>query len=72
MKAAAGIEARAEPFPWDAVMHVGLCRLRLSSRDFWALTPREFFAMAGGSGPRGEAMERAGLEALMRAFPDGT
>ena len=53
-------------------MHVGLCRLRLNSKDFWALTPREFFAMAGSSGPRGEAMERAGLEALMRAFPDGT
>jgi uncharacterized phage protein (TIGR02216 family) len=62
-------EARA--FPWDAVIHVGLCRLRLSPRDFWALTPVEFFAMAGGARPRDVAMARDGLEALMRVFPDG-
>lgn len=51
-------------------MHAGLCLLRLPARDFWALTPIEFFAMTGGLRPRGEAMERAGLEALMSAFPD--
>ncbi|AYD00236.1 rcc01693 family protein [Neorhizobium sp. NCHU2750] len=52
-------------------MHVGFCLLRLSSRDLWALTPTEFAAMAGSLKPRGEATNRAGLDALMRAFPDG-
>jgi uncharacterized phage protein (TIGR02216 family) len=61
----------ARAFPWDTVIHVGLCRLRLSPRDFWALTPVEFFAMAGGTRPRDATMARDGLEALMRAFPDG-
>jgi uncharacterized phage protein (TIGR02216 family) len=64
-------EGTARAFPWDAVIHLGLCRLRLSPRDFWALTPVEFFAMAGGKRPREEVMARDGLEALMRAFPDG-
>lgn len=80
MRAAAGGDAPngqddtrdgvARAFPWDAVIHVGLCLLRLSPRDFWALTPVEFFAMAGGARPREAMMARDGLEALMRAFPD--
>jgi len=68
--AAAGGVAVAEPFPWEAVMHAGLRLLRLPARDFWALTLIEFFAMTGGLRPPREAMERAGLEALMSAFPD--
>ncbi len=74
---AAGVQVRHDrptgetAFPWDVVMHVGLCLLRLPPRDFWALTPKEFFVMAGGTRPRGAAMERTGLDALMRAFPDG-
>ncbi|WP_037088788.1 rcc01693 family protein [Rhizobium sp. CF080] len=58
------------PFPWDAVMHAGLCLLRLPAKDFWALTPVEFFTITGGLGPQRVTMERAGLEALMTAFPD--
>nr|WP_105427905.1 rcc01693 family protein [Neorhizobium tomejilense] len=64
-------EARLEPFPWEMVMHAGLCLLRLPPRDFWALTPVEFLAMTGGMRGRGAGMEKPGLEALMRAFPDG-
>jgi uncharacterized phage protein (TIGR02216 family) len=66
-----GWQGAARAFPWDAVLHVGLCLLRLSPRDLWALTPVEFFTMAGGAKPRGAAIGRDGLDALMRAFPDG-
>jgi uncharacterized phage protein (TIGR02216 family) len=65
-----GKKAGAEPFPWDAVMHAGLCLLRLAPKDFWALTPREFFAMTGGLRPGGNAMDRGVLDALMTRFPD--
>ncbi len=51
-------------------MHVGFSLLRLSSRDFWALTPVEFFLMTGGARPREVATGRGELEELMRAFPD--
>ena len=70
MSAAAGGEADAEPFPWEAVMHAGLCLLRLSPEVFWRLTPVEFFAMTGGMRPAGDGMVRAGLEGLMSRFPD--
>ncbi|CAN7179510.1 phage tail assembly chaperone [Pararhizobium sp. LjRoot255] len=71
MKAAAGEgEHRPQPFPWGAAMHAGLCLLRLPAKDFWAMTPRELQAALGGLRPRAAVPERAGLEALMGAFPD--
>ncbi|WP_288430747.1 rcc01693 family protein [uncultured Agrobacterium sp.] len=72
MKAAAGRGSGqdARPFPWEQVIHAGLCLLRLSPHVFWALTPLEFFAMTGGARPRPEGL-RAGMEALMLQFPDG-
>ncbi len=76
MNAAAGEDAGdggvgvSAPFPWDLVMHVGFSLLRLSSKDFWALTPVEFFLMTGGARPRGMVTERGELEELMRVFPD--
>ncbi|KQQ37833.1 hypothetical protein ASG19_01655 [Rhizobium sp. Leaf306] len=71
MAAAGGKAQRFEPFPWDAAMHAGLCLLRLPAPQFWALTPRELFAATGGLVKRATSIERAGLETLMRAFPDG-
>lgn len=60
------------PFPWAAAMQFGFGVLGLSSRTFWALTPRElaaaFEARAGrrvGSPARGE------LDQLMERYPDG-
>lgn len=57
------------PFPWEAVMHTGFHLLRLSSETFWRLTPREFFAMTGGTTTR--TLDRKAMEAMMRRFPDG-
>lgn len=52
-------------------MAFGFGVLRLSSRDFWALTPRELAAaLEGFYGPAPEAPPRETLQALMRAFPD--
>lgn len=66
MNAAAGAP---KPFPWGAALHTGLCLLRLPPPVFWAMTPREFFAAAGGLRPAA-GLSRGGLEALMAAFPD--
>jgi len=67
---AAGGEAPARPFPWEAVLDAGLCRLRLPPGVFWDLSLVEFAAMAGAFAPRSARLSRAGLEGLMRAFPD--
>ncbi|WP_197278403.1 rcc01693 family protein [Rhizobium sp. AAP43] len=60
---------RARPFPWEAVMTLGLSRLRLSPQVFWQLTLPELAAMAGGS-DRSAAISRRDVEALMARFPD--
>jgi uncharacterized phage protein (TIGR02216 family) len=52
-------------------MAFGFGRLRLSSRAFWALTPRELAAAVrpdAGSAPP----DRPTLDALMARFPDNT
>ena len=56
---------------WRSLMHAGLHQLRLSPRDFWALTPAELQVMLGvqgGATPLG----RSQLDALLRDFPDVT
>ncbi|HTV69985.1 MAG TPA: rcc01693 family protein [Rhizobiaceae bacterium] len=66
---AAGVR-QAEPFPWDEVMRIGLGVLRLSPKNFWAMTPREFAAAAGASGQRGAPPGRGELTRMMNQFPD--
>ncbi len=52
-------------------MAFGFGRLRLSSRDFWALTPHELAAaITALAGPARVPLDRAGLAALMARFPD--
>jgi uncharacterized phage protein (TIGR02216 family) len=52
-------------------MATGLGVLRLSPRDFWRLTPREFEAIAHGlAGDTPAAPHRAELDQLMSLFPD--
>lgn len=58
-------------FPWAEAMRLAFGVMRLSPRDFWALTPRELAAMAEAlAGVVPAAPSRAGLEQLMQKFPD--
>lgn len=56
-------------------MAIGLGLLRLSSADFWAMTPREFAAALRGL--KGEftplaPLDSGALQALMMLFPDAS
>jgi uncharacterized phage protein (TIGR02216 family) len=57
-------------FDWPALMRAGLHGLGLTPGQFWALTPADLRIMLGEAQGRAP-MARAGLEALMRAWPDG-
>ena len=59
------------PFPWERAMAIGFGVLRLSSNDFWRLTPREFAAaLRALYGEPAAPIDRAALEALAARFPD--
>lgn len=50
---------------------MGLGLLRLSPRDFWAMTPREIaHVLRLAQGDMVTAPQRPALEALMATFPD--
>ncbi|NKB82954.1 rcc01693 family protein [Brucella grignonensis] len=70
MSAAVESDPSHKPFPWDEVMRAGFGLLRLSSKDFWAMTPRELAAALGPVLRNTYAPSRATLDALMHAFPD--
>jgi uncharacterized phage protein (TIGR02216 family) len=59
-------------FPWNEAMRLGFGVLRLSSREFWGLTPRELAAAFEGVSGRARAVApgRDVLAGLMAAFPD--
>ena len=58
-------------FDWPALMRAGFLGLRLTPDQFWRLSPAELRLMLGqGSGA--SAMNRAGLDALLAAYPDKT
>ena len=52
-------------------MRLGMVELQLAPEVFWELTPAELLLLAGIR-PTRTAMTRAGLEALLARFPDGT
>ena len=58
-------------FAWPDLMRAGLVGLRLTPAQFWALTPAELQLMLG-QGAGMPAMNRAGLDALLAAYPDKT
>lgn len=64
--------AEAVPFPWREVMAFGLGRLGWPPAVFWAATPREIGAALRAHQPADSAAapQRAGLRALMAAYPD--
>ncbi|MFG1423915.1 rcc01693 family protein [Roseixanthobacter liquoris] len=65
------MSAPARPFPWEGAMRAGLGLLRLSSEQFWRMTPRELSAAVSAFTPAPHArLDRAGLAALMQRFPD--
>ncbi len=58
---------------WPSLMRLGLGVLRLAPGDFWSMTPAEFRHALEGAGivpVGGQVPNRAGLQALMDAFPD--
>lgn len=54
---------------WPGLMRAGLHGLRLTPREFWALTPAELQIMLGVD-KVAPPMGRARLNELLRAFPD--
>ncbi|MEP2717620.1 rcc01693 family protein [Pseudophaeobacter sp.] len=54
---------------WPGLMRAGLGGLHLRPADFWDLTPLELQLLLGGTERVG--LDRSGLDALMRRFPDG-
>jgi uncharacterized phage protein (TIGR02216 family) len=62
-------DADPQPFPWTAALHFGLGVLRLSPDAFWALSLRELLLLGGALRPA-PGLDRAGLGALMRRWPD--
>jgi len=59
------------PFPWREAIGFGLGVLRLSPREFWAMTPRELAYAIEAVRGRAAPLERAAFDDLMRRYPDG-
>jgi uncharacterized phage protein (TIGR02216 family) len=63
-------ERPVAPFPWKQAIGFGLGVLRLSSEQFWRMTPRELaYAIEAASG-RGAPLDRNALVQLMKRYPD--
>ncbi|WP_299818578.1 rcc01693 family protein [uncultured Jannaschia sp.] len=58
-----------ERFDWHTLMAAGMRGLNLRPTEFWALTPAEL-AFLLGQRQGTHVLNRDGLEALQRRFPD--
>ena len=56
-------------FDWPALMHLGMCVLRLTPDQFWQLSPLELQLMLGQANLH-KSLTRADLAALEKRFPD--
>lgn len=54
---------------WPGLMRAGLRGTGLTPAAFWALTPAELMLMVGADQAQAP-LARAGLQALLSAFPD--
>ncbi len=54
---------------WPGLMAAGLRGLGLKPHEFWRLTPGELMLMLGPADAQAP-LNRAGLEALVAAYPD--
>jgi uncharacterized phage protein (TIGR02216 family) len=60
-----------QPFPWKDAIGFGLGVLKLPPDAFWRMTPRELAAaIEAVRGRTVSSLPRAGLDELMRRFPD--
>lgn len=58
-------------FDWPALMRAGMRGAGIAPEAFWRLTPVELLILLGVEAGRGQGpMTRAGLQALLDAFPD--
>lgn len=62
--------SKLEGFDWSGLMVLGLHHLRLSPKEFWALTPYELLIIAYGSDKNNMRLGRSELDALLEQFPD--
>ena len=61
-----------KPFPWAEAMEFGFGVLRLSSSEFWQMTPLELAAAHRAFAPNNSApIDRNSFENLMMKYPDG-
>jgi uncharacterized phage protein (TIGR02216 family) len=60
-----------QPFPWDDAIGFGLGVLKLSSDQFWRMTPRELALAVRALNPQPRPLDRTALTQLMQRFPDG-
>ena len=56
-------------FDWPGMMRAGIRGLGLSPDEFWKLSPAELLLMLGHE-KAAQPMNRSGLQAMLRAFPD--
>lgn len=55
-------------FDWPVLMRAAITERGLTPSEFWSLTPAELSMVLGEGGPK--PLDRAGLDALLREFPD--
>jgi len=62
----------SEALDWPGLMRAGMGLLRLPPDAFWGMTPAELRLALEGAGflRQRPALDRAGLDALMAAYPD--
>lgn len=54
--------------PWPRMLRLAVVEFHIPPRDFWRLSLAEWRALTADDGP--QPLGRAGLEALLRRFPD--